>query len=213
MSTAVLSAQRVAVRRFAVVGTLAVAVVTAAATPALAHENEVIRFGSFLGGLTHPVLGLDHLLAMLAVGIVSAQIGGRAIWTVPSTFVGVMAVGGITGLATGIVPMTLVEGAIGGSVLLLGIVIALARALPVRAAMAAVAFFAFFHGYAHGVETPSIAGPVRYALGFLTGTALIHLVGVLIGDVARRYRIGASVLRVGGAAAAVVGGLFVVGVL
>lgn len=189
------------------------ALLVATATAALAHENEVIRFGSFLGGLTHPVLGLDHLLAMLAVGIVSVQIGGRAIWTVPGTFVGVMAVGGATGLATGVIPMVLVENAIGLSVLLLGLVIAAARALSTRAAMAAVGFFAFFHGYAHGVETPTIAGPVRYALGFLVGTALIHLAGVLIGDVARRYAVGATALRVAGAASAVAGALFLVGVL
>lgn len=200
-------------RRSGTIGACAGALLVLLAAPALAHENEVIRFGSYLGGLTHPVLGLDHLLAMLSVGIVSAQIGGRAIWTVPATFVGVMAVGGLAGLASDAIPMGLVEGAIGGSVLLLGAVIALARALSVRAAMAAVAFFAFFHGYAHGVETPSIAGPVRYALGFLTGTALIHLVGVLIGDVARRYPAGATALRIGGGAIAVVGGLFLVGVL
>jgi urease accessory protein len=201
-------------RRSAAVMLLAAAASLATvASPALAHENEVIRFGSFLGGLTHPVLGLDHLLAMLAVGIVSAQIGGRAIWTVPGTFVAVMAAGGGIGLVSAAIPMTLVEGAIGFSVLLLGTIIALGRALPVRVAMAAVAFFAFFHGYAHGVETPTIAGPVRYALGFLTGTALIHLVGVLIGDVARRYRGGGAVLRVAGAAAAVVGVLFLTGVL
>ena len=191
--------------------TMVLVAVTASA--ALAHENEVIRFGSFLGGLTHPVLGLDHLLAMLAVGIVSVQIGGRAIWTVPGTFVAVMAVGGGVGLATGTIPMVLVENAIGLSVLILGIVIAAGRALSTRVAMVAVGFFAFFHGYAHGVETPTIAGPVRYALGFLTGTALIHLAGVLIGDVARRYSTGTLVLRGAGAASAVAGALFLAGVL
>ncbi len=183
------------------------------ALPALAHENQVIRFGSFLGGLFHPVLGPDHLLAMLAVGIVSAQIGGRAIWTVPGSFVSFMAVGGLIGLLTDTIPMGVVETGIALSVLLLGSIIAGGRSLPQIAAMAAVALFAMFHGYAHGVETPSIAQPVRYALGFLTGTALIHLVGVLIGDVARRYRHGPTVLRVLGGLIAIVGVMFLAGVL
>lgn len=183
------------------------------AVPALAHENQVIRFGSFLGGLTHPVLGPDHLLAMLAVGIVSVQIGGRAIWTVPATFVGVMGLGGVLGLGSDAVPLGVVELGIALSVLVLGATIAGSTRLPVRVAMLGVAFFALFHGYAHGVETPTIAGPVRYALGFMTGTALIHLTGVLLGDIARRYRVGPPALRLTGVAMALVGLLFLIGVI
>jgi urease accessory protein len=185
----------------------------AIATPTAAHTNEVIRFGSFLGGLTHPVLGPDHLLAMLSVGIISVQIGGWAILTVPATFVTFMAIGGAFGVINGSLPMTLIEFGIAGSVLALGIVIAGGRALPVVLAMAAVAVFGSMHGYAHGVETPTIAQPVLYAAGFLLGTALIHLAGVLIGEVAQQYESGPIVLRVAGVAIALMGALFLLGVL
>jgi urease accessory protein len=184
----------------------------ATASPILAHENEVIRFGSFLGGMTHPVLGPDHLLAMLCVGILSSQIGGRAILTVPATFVVAMAAGGAVGVATGALPMGLVELGIGASVLLLGGIIAAARRIPTRAAMAAVAVFGFFHGYAHGVEIPSIADAALYALGFVTGTALIHVAGVLIGEVSRQYAAGSGAIRVAGASIALIGALFILGI-
>lgn len=181
---------------------------------AAAHEGQVIRFGSFLGGLTHPVLGLDHFLAMVSVGVVSAQIGGKAMWSVPATFVSVMAVGGVIGRLSGLeIEPTLIEVGIALSVLALGIVIALERSLPLAATMLAVAFFGMFHGYAHGAETPDIARPVVYALGFLTGTATIHLVGVLVGDAAKRYTAGRVVLRVGGGTAALVGALFLFGAI
>lgn len=183
------------------------------AQPVAAHENEVIRFGSFLGGVTHPVLGPDHLLAMLSVGIVSTQIGGRAILTVPATFVTFMAIGGAFGILFGGIPMALIEFGIAASVLVLGAVIAGGRRLPVLVAMGAVAIFGSMHGYAHGVETPTIAEPALYALGFLIGTAAIHLLGVLIGEVALQYRSGPRVLRLGGATIALMGALFLVGVV
>ncbi len=178
----------------------------------LAHDDSlVIQYGSFLGGFTHPVLGLDHLLAMLAVGIVSAQIGGKAIWTIPATFVGVMALGGVLGLID--IGLTAIEFGIALSVLVLGVAIAAERSLPIVVAMVAVALFAIFHGYAHGAEMPAIAQPWLYAFGFLTGTAIIHLIGVLIGDIPKHYEVGPTVLRVLGGGIAVVGVLFLVGVL
>ncbi|MEM7331732.1 MAG: HupE/UreJ family protein [Chloroflexota bacterium] len=174
-------------------------------------ESTVIQYGSFLAGFTHPVLGLDHLLAMLAVGIVSAQIGGRAIWTIPATFVGVMALGGVLGLID--IGLTAIEFGIALSVLVLGVAIAAERSLPVVVALIAVALFAIFHGYAHGAEMPSLAEPFLYAFGFLTGTAIIHVIGVLIGDIPKHYKVGPTVLRVLGGGIAVVGVLFLVGVL
>lgn len=205
---------RVNHRSLSLVALFLAAVVVLLPEAAAAHEGQVIRFGSFLGGLTHPVLGLDHLLAMVSVGVVSVQIGGRAVWTVPATFVAVMAVGGIVGRTTDIdISSGVIEAGIAISVLSLGIVIALDRSLPFAVAMVAVAFFATFHGYAHGAETPDIARPIVYAFGFLTGTAIIHLVGVLIGDIAKRYRAGRLVLRIAGAAASVVGALFLFGAL
>ncbi len=185
----------------------------ALALPVAAHEQEVIRYGSFLGGFTHPVLGPDHLLAMLSVGILSTQIGGRAILTVPATFVLFMAVGGLLGVVYGGIPMELIELGIALSVVVLGTIIAFARRLPLVLIYGAVAFFGTLHGYAHGVETPTIADPVMYAVGFLAGTATIHLLGVLIGEVAKKYSAGVPALRSAGAAIAVLGAMFLVGVL
>jgi urease accessory protein len=176
-----------------------------------AHEGGNMPIGGYLTGLIHPVLGYDHLLAMLSVGILSAQIGGRAIWTVPATFVGVMAVGGVLGLTT----LTLgpVELGIAISLVLLGLVIAAERKLPILLAMLGVGFFAIFHGFAHGAEMPETAQPVLYALGFLTGTIGIHITGVLIGDIAGHYERGKMLVRVGGGLIALVGVFFITGIL
>lgn len=180
-------------------------------TTVYAHDGSNVPFGGFLAGLVHPVLGYDHFLAMLSVGILSAQIGGRAIWTVPATFVGVMAVGGVFGLIGS--GFQLVELGIAISLIILGIVIAAERRLTIGVAMVAVGIFATFHGYAHGSEVPTTAEPFLYALGFLTGTALIHILGVIIGDVAKHYENGKLILRGGGAFVALIGVLFAVGVL
>jgi len=175
---------------------------------AFAHEGASLPYGSFLAGLTHPVLGLDHLLAMVSVGVVSAQIGGRAIWTVPATFVIVMALGGLFGLLD--VGLGAIEYGIAFSVLALGMAIAADRRLPVVVAMIAVGIFAVFHGYAHGAEMPEVAAPVRYAAGFLLGTAVLHLVGVLVGDISQHYARGKQLLRAAGALVAAAGLFFLV---
>lgn len=174
-----------------------------------AHPADRLTYGSFLGGLTHPVLGLDHLLAMVSVGIVSAQIGGRAIWTVPATFVSVMAIGGLLGWIK--VGLVAIEVGIAFSVLVLGLAIAADRRIPVQLAMVGVGTFAIFHGYAHGSEMPSIADPALYAFGFMTGTAALHIVGVLIGDISQHYRAGKVMLRIAGGAIAGIGTWFLIG--
>lgn len=174
-----------------------------------AHDGTTLPYGSFLSGLTHPVLGLDHFLAMVSVGILSAQIGGRAIWTVPGTFVAVMAFGGLLGWID--VGLTAIEAGIAFSVLALGTAIALDKTVPMVAAMSVVGVFAIFHGYAHGAEMPVVAQPVTYALGFMTGTALLHLAGVVIGDISQHYVRGKLILRAAGVAIAGVGGFFLVG--
>ena len=176
---------------------------------ALAHDGASLPYGSFIGGVTHPVLGLDHFLAMVSVGILSAQIGGRAIWTVPATFVSVMAFGGLLGFVD--VGLTAIEAGISISVLALGVAIAADRRLPISLAMAAVGFFAIFHGYAHGAEMPTVANSVTYAAGFLAGTAALHLFGLLIGDIARRNVHGNIVLRLTGGLIAGTGTFFLVG--
>jgi len=135
----------------------------------------------FLAGLGHPVLGLDHLLAMISVGILSAQMGGKAIWTVPATFVTVMLVGGLVGIGAQELPC--IETGIAISVVILGIAIGFKRNFPVLLVMGFVAFFAFFHGYAHGVEMPSIAQPLFYSGGFMLSTIAIHLAGVFLGSI------------------------------
>jgi len=178
---------------------------------AYAHDGTNLGLGGFLSGLVHPVLGYDHLLAMLSVGMISAQIGGRAIWTVPATFVSVMAVGGVLGLIN--IGLNVTELGIAASLVILGLFIAAERKIPTLIVMIGVGFFAIFHGYAHGSEMPDTAEPVLYALGFLVGTALIHIAGVVIGDISRHYESGKIALRVGGALIAVVGLLFIFGIL
>jgi urease accessory protein len=130
----------------------------------------------FAAGIVHPLSGLDHLLAMIAVGIWAAQLGGRAVWAVPAAFVGSMVVGGI--LAVTGVPLPLVEPGILGSVLLFGLLIATAARVPTVVGMAIVGLFALFHGHAHGTELPQAANPATYALGFLLATSVLHAVGL-----------------------------------
>ena len=178
---------------------------------AYAHDGTNLGLGGFLSGIVHPVLGYDHLLAMLSVGIISAQIGGRAIWTVPSTFVTVMAIGGVLGLMN--IGLTVTELGIAVSLVILGLVIAAERRIPTLIVMIGVGFFAIFHGYAHGAEMPDTAEPFLYALGFLVGTALIHISGVVIGDISRHYESGKVILRIGGGLISLVGLLFIFGIL
>ncbi len=151
----------------------------------------------FLSGFEHPVLGFDHFLAMVSVGIWSAQIGGRAIWYVPGTFVSFMIIGGILGIYEIEVPVF--EIGIAMSVFLLGIAIASEKFIPVKIGLGFVAFFGIFHGYAHGVEMPNILNPLLYSIGFVLGTSLIHILGVFIGLLSERNRKSAQFLRYIGA--------------
>lgn len=171
--------------------------------PAVAMAHAPGGEGGFLAGLTHPVLGFDHFLAMLSVGILSAQIGGRAIWTVPATFVTVMAVGALIGVEA--ISLPGVEYGIALSVLILGFALAMEDKLPTAWAMTGVGFFAMFHGHAHGTEMPSIVKPIVYAGGFLLGTAAIHIAGVLLGVFSEKTAKGAAILRYVGAGISGVG--------
>ena len=148
------------------------------------YAHTFTGMNGFYDGLSHPVLGLDHFLAMVCVGVVSSQIGGRAIWTVPSLFVLFMIVGGAAGLFIEILAITLsdmIEWGIIFSVIFLGLSVAIEKKLPTNIIMIAVAFFGSFHGLAHGIETPWAANPLLFALGFSSGTAALHLFGVGIG--------------------------------
>ena len=163
--------------------------------------------GGVFAGLLHPLLGIDHLLAMVSVGLLSAQMGGRAIWTVPATFVSVMAIGGLLGILG--VPMPYVEYAIALSVVLLGIALVTPKKLPVWLTMIFVGIFALFHGHAHGAELPVVSDtPVEvfaYVFGFLLATACLHLIGALIGQMAISTPRGEKILRYSGALIALIG--------
>jgi urease accessory protein len=151
--------------------------------PALAHahpghEGHELTW-DFGAGFAHPLSGLDHLLAMVAVGLWAAQLGGRARWLVPAAFVGVMALGGALGSTGLTVPG--VEQGIAASVLVLGLLVAAAARPPVAAGMALAGGFAVFHGVAHGAEMPASAGGLGYGAGFVLATALLHAAGVNLG--------------------------------
>ena len=177
-------------------------------SPVIAHEANSLPYGPFLGGITHPVLGFDHLLAMVSVGMISAQIGGRAIWTVPSTFVLVMFFGGLLGLNMG--GLNGYEIGIVLSVLFLGGSLAADKTLNSIFAMIAVGIFAIFHGYAHGEEIPTIARPVPYIAGFMTGTIMLHITGLILADISTHYKSGKIILRFAGAGIALAGLYFLI---
>lgn len=140
---------------------------------------------SLLGGFVHPLGGIDHLLAMTAVGLFAAHLGGRALWAVPATFVAVMALGGIFGAVGVSLPFT--EAAIALSVLVFGFVIFSGITPPVLAAMALVGIFAAFYGHAHGAEMPVGASGAVYGIGFMAATALLHGFGIMLGLAIGRF--------------------------
>ena len=147
--------------------------------PSLAHAHVGVGEASgWMHGLVHPFSGPDHLCAMIAVGLWAAQMGGRAVWRVPLTFVSVMALGGLLGMAD--IPVPFVETGIVMSLLVLGVLIAAAVRLPLLASTVIVGVFAIFHGYAHGAEMPQSASGLGYALGFMLATASLHGVGIAL---------------------------------
>jgi len=162
------------------------ALLSALPSLALAHPgHEGHDFGwDFSAGLAHPFSGWDHLLAMIAVGLWAAQLGGRARWLVPASFVGLMALGAALGEA-GLAFAGLEQG-IAASVLALGLLVAGAVRLPVAAGMALVGLFALFHGLAHGGEMPASAAGLNYGFGFIAATALLHAAGLGAGALAAR---------------------------
>jgi len=166
---------------------------------------------SLLSGFIHPFGGIDHLLAMSAVGLFAAHLGGRALWAVPTAFVGMMVLGGAIGTAG--VSLPFVETAIALSVLVFGVVILSGMAPPVTAAMALVGIFAIFHGHAHGTEMPASGSALDYGIGFVVATALLHGFGIMLGlaigrsdEAARRYA-----TRACGAAIALIGAGLTIG--
>ncbi len=155
----------------------------ATSSAAFAHPGHNVS--GLAAGLMHPFSGLDHLLAMVAVGIWAAQGDGRKVWLLPATFMVMLAVG--SGIAIQWQLLPLVESGIAASVLALGLLIALSLQLPASLSVAITALFGLLHGYAHGLELPQSAAPAAYALGFLAATATLHLSGIAVG-VATRNR-------------------------
>lgn len=185
---------------------LALAAVALLSQPALAHEQAGIA-GGFASGFLHPLTGLDHMIAMVAVGIWGAQLGAPAIWVLPVTFPIVMAMGGVMGTLK--LPLPFQEPAIALSALVLGAAVAVRLKTPFAVAAAIVAVFAIFHGYAHGAELPHAANPLAYGIGFVAATGLLHLCGISIG-LLLRWPIGERLIRGVGAAIALLGCYFLV---
>jgi urease accessory protein len=146
--------------------------------PAAAHIIQGAQ-GGFGSGFAHPLTGPDHFLAMFAVGLWGAQMGGRSIWTLPVTFPLIMVIGGIAGMIG--LPLPAVEIGIALSIMALGLAIALAWRPAEWVALILIAYFALCHGYAHGAELPLAADPADYAIGFVLATGMIHLFGIGVG--------------------------------
>ena len=152
-------------------------------TTASAHTGHgASGFGT---GLAHPFSGMDHLLAMIAVGLWAGQLGSQRIWQLPVTFMVMLAGGAFIGM---VVPsLTLIESGIAASVLILGLLITSPTRLALPISFTLTAAFGLFHGYAHGSEMPSAAAPLAYAAGFLLATAALHLSGIAAGSVLREH--------------------------
>jgi urease accessory protein len=176
---------------------------------ALAHPGLPGHAHDLATGFVHPLGGIDHVLAMVAVGLLAAQLGGRALWAVPASFVAAMAAAGLAGMNGVALPMT--EVGIAASIVVLGGAVALRLSMPVAAAMVLVGFFAMFHGYAHGLETPETASGLMYGLGFVAATALLHGLGIGIGLAVGRLEGGRRLVRVAGSLAVVAGVVMLAG--
>jgi urease accessory protein len=186
---------------------LLAALLLLAFTDVSAHSAEGLA-GGFVSGLMHPVLGPDHVIAMVAVGLWGAFLGMPAIWLLPIVFPMVMAFGGALGVAG--VPVPAVETGIAVSAIVLGAMVAFAARPPIWVAAVIVGAFAIFHGHAHGTELPSAANPLAYSLGFVIATGLLHLCGIAFGALAH-WPAGKVAVRAGGGLIALGGVAFLFG--
>jgi urease accessory protein len=177
---------------------LAAAASAGFSTAALAHVGDHSHM-SFTEGLLHPFSGLDHVLAMVAVGLWASQLGGRALWLLPLTFPAVMAAGAALGLSGVTLPW--VEIGIAGSVMVLGAVVALALRPSLAISIPLIGAFALLHGYSHGVELPASASALSYGVGFIAATLVLHAVGIATGLIAGRLPVRFAARTTGGAIA------------
>jgi urease accessory protein len=186
---------------------LLAAATLAAAAPAQAHVG-LGHVDGFTSGFSHPLFGLDHVVAMVAVGLWGAFLGAPAVWLLPVVFPLVMAAGGALGVLG--VPIPAVETGIALSAIVLGALVAFGARLLLWVAAVIVGAFAVFHGHAHGTELPEAASPVTYAAGFVIATGLLHLCGIGLG-LLLRWPAGRLAVRAGGDAIALAGLFFLVG--
>jgi len=188
---------------------LATAIWLLLGTSLWAHEDAGMA-GGFISGLTHPLFGFDHVVAMIAVGLWGAFLGSPALWILPVVFPVVMAFGGALGVLG--VEIPLVETGIAASAVVLGLMVALALRPKIAIAAVIVGAFAIFHGHAHGTELPEAASPLAYSIGFVISTGLLHLAGIGFGHFTR-WPQGTLAVRAGGGAIALVGVGFLTGLL
>ena len=186
---------------------LAALVFSVLAGPALAHTGEGYG-GGFLAGFWHPVLGWDHVAAMVAVGLWGAFLGAPAIWILPVVFPMVMAFGAVIGILG--IPLPMVEPGIAMSAVVLGLMILFAVRAPIWVAAVLVGVFAIFHGYAHGAELPSTANAFAFAVGFVVATGLLHLCGIALG-LTVKWPAGRVAVRGAGAVISLAGLAFLTG--
>jgi urease accessory protein len=186
-------------------GAAVLALTVLAGGPAFAHILDGSATGGFLGGFAHPLFGLDHVVAMIAVGLWGAFLGPPGIWLLPITFPLVMALGGAMAIMG--VPVRGVEIGIALSAIVLGAMIAFAARPPLVGAALIVAAFAIFHGNAHGAELPPGTDAVAFSVGFVTATGLLHLNGIAFG-LLTRWPAGRIGVRVAGIGIALVGAVF-----
>jgi urease accessory protein len=196
-------------KRTVLTGGVAAALTALIATGASAHTGHGIE-ATVASGFAHPFAGLDHVLAMIGVGLWGAQIGGRALWTLPLAFVGALIVGALVGLAGTGVPV--MEIGIAGSVAVLGLALFFAPKIPAWAGFAITALFGLFHGHAHGAEMPASGSAASYVLGFVAATLALHAIGVGLGLLGRKQALRLAP-RALGAAGAAMGALLLAGVV
>ena len=177
---------------------------------AFAHADAASLSGGLMSGFLHPISGLDHIIAMVAVGLWGAFLGRPAIWVLPLVFPLVMAFGGALGVAGVAIPG--IETGIALSGLILGLAVAFAVKPPIWMAAILVGAFAIFHGHAHGAELPNAANPLIFSIGFVVSTGLLHLAGIGFGELSR-WSWGKTVVRAGGGVIALIGLGFLTGTI
>ncbi|MEM7777934.1 MAG: HupE/UreJ family protein [Pseudomonadota bacterium] len=192
------------IKRTSVVPWIVLALTFSIASPAFAHEAIGVT-GGLVSGFLHPLFGLDHVVAMVAVGLWGAFLGSPAIWVLPIVFPVVMALGGALGVIG--IPIPYVEVGIAGSAVMLGLMVAFAARPPLWTAVVIVGAFAVFHGHAHGTELPNAADPFAYSVGFVVATGMLHVAGIAFG-LLTRWEIGKLGVRIAGGIIALAGSYF-----